>query len=207
MSVAYGRAVPYNEPTVIPGLGGEVFKGPSPFGNIKTLPTVTAQKQHSTPDLIGSTASGTLRLIEKPDGLYYEIDLPENDPLTAELVARGDLAGASFAFSVPPGGDQWDLSPGGMAIRIISQASLYEVSLVSQPAYPTTTVMMRSDLTEAETAALLEAALARCERIRAEDADRELGYRQQLEVRLAEIDRQTRWHDLDREIARARSRR
>lgn len=204
MGIAYGRAVPYDEPTVIPGMGGKVFKGPSPFGDIKTLPTVTAQKLHSVPDLIGSTASGTLRLTEKPDGLYYEIDLPANDPLTAELVARGDLAGASFAFSVPPGGDKWDLSPGGMAIRIISKAVLYEVSLVGTPAYPTTTAMMRAEMSEAETAALLEAVNARIARIEAEDAERDRALRETLEVRLQMLDREVAW---DREDAAWRRRR
>ena len=159
MSTVSGLAVPYNMPTIIAGMGGEVFLGPSPFGDIKSLPTITAQKQHSTPDLIGSTASGSLRLIEQLDGLHYEIDLPANDPLTAELVARGDLAGASFAFSVAPGGAKWEMSPNGMAIRIISQADLYEVSLVSTPAYPTTTAMMRAEPTAAESRELMALSL------------------------------------------------
>jgi HK97 family phage prohead protease len=204
MSTVFGLAVPYDTPTLIPGLGGEVFRGPHPFGNLATLPIVTAQLQHSVPNLLGSTASGSLRLIEKSDGLHYELDLPANDPLTAELVARGDLAGASFAFSVPPGGATWDYSAGGMAIRIISQADLYEVSLVSNPAYSTTTAMMRAEPTTAE---LLETASRRIARIREEDADRELGLRQIIEARLGLADRQTRFHELDRQISRLRARR
>jgi HK97 family phage prohead protease len=208
MSTVKGLAVPYNEPTLIPGMGAEVFMGPSPFGDIKTLLTVTAQRQHSIPDVIGSTASGTLRLVEMPDGLHYEIDIPESDPLTAELVQRGDLPGASFAFSVRPGGAKWDTSPGGMAIRIITAADLYEVSLVSTPAYPTTTAMlMRSrEPTLSETREALAAANARIRRVREEDADRALGLRQTTEAILSLRDRQTRWHRADIELARARRR-
>jgi phage head maturation protease len=148
------------------------------------------------------------RQIEKPDGLYYEIDLPANDPLTAELVARGDLAGASFAFSVRPGGAKWDQSPNGMAIRIISAADLHEVSLVSTPAYPSTTAMLTRSKppTKGETASLVAAAQRRLEALDAEERERARAQREVLEVQMALRERVGRHHADDGAYARARRR-
>lgn len=182
-AVVGGKAVPYDDMTYIPGMGHERFM-PHPFGDLKTGPTVTAQKQHSVPDLLGSTASGSLTLTEAPDGLYYRLELPAADELTAELVARGDLPGASFAFSVAPGGATWTVADDGLPLRTISQAALYEVSLVAQPAYPTTSATITREAqpdgppSPSMTRAMLDSAFATIERVEREDAGRAEGRRQ-----------------------------
>jgi HK97 family phage prohead protease len=65
---------------------------------------------HDKSKLLGRTRSGTLKLREDERGLAFEIALPStqlaNDVL--ELAYRGDLGGASFAFTVRESGERWN---------------------------------------------------------------------------------------------------
>lgn len=99
---------------------------------------------HDSTMLLGRQASGTLRLSTDTHGLHFELDLPNtsyaND--VRELAARGDLTGMSFGFQ--PGEEQWS-TVGNRELRThISVARLIEVSPVSLPAYPGTSVQLRS---------------------------------------------------------------
>ena len=52
--------------------------------------------------MLGRTKSGTLRLFDEPQGLRFELDLPDS-PLGENVqraVKRGDIDGASFRFEV-----------------------------------------------------------------------------------------------------------
>jgi phage head maturation protease len=61
------------------------------------------------------------------------------------LVRRGDLYGASFAFSVAPGGESWTQEADGSAVRTVSEVgNLYDVSVVTRPAYPQSSAALRS---------------------------------------------------------------
>jgi hypothetical protein len=109
---------------------------------------------------IGRTTNDTLKLAVSERGLNYAIDPPDTtlgrDILT--LVRRGDLFGASFAFSVAQGGESWTQEPDGTAVRTVTEVSgLYDVSVVTRPAYPQSSAALRSleqwraeNLTEAE---------------------------------------------------------
>jgi phage head maturation protease len=57
-----------------------------------------------------------------------------------ELVARRDVRGASFTFTVDKGGEGFTTDENGRAIREIRAATLYELGPVVQPAYPATSV-------------------------------------------------------------------
>ena len=50
--------------------------------------------------LLGRLSAKTLRLSDAPDGLRYEVDLPDTQAARdlAELIKRGDVAGSSFSF-------------------------------------------------------------------------------------------------------------
>ena len=205
-------AIPYG---VIAGIYG-VFGGFSErfaqgafqaqFADGFTQIPVVADEQHSDEELVASTVNGSMVLTDTPAGVMARMQLLPDDTRLVNAIDSGLYPGASIVFTADA--NQWSELPDGTSLRTVTAATLWAVSIVGVPAYQTTSVRVTrrsvGSPTEAETAALLEAGLARCDRIMREDADRELGERQALEVRLGLIDRQTRWHDLDVEIARAR---
>jgi HK97 family phage prohead protease len=98
---------------------------------------------HDTSKVLGATRSGTLRLSEDSTGLMVDADLP---PTTygrdlSISMTRGDVEAMSFGFSVPRGGDTW--SEDGQR-RTLNEVRLHEVSVVTFPAYPSTTAAVRS---------------------------------------------------------------
>ena len=95
---------------------------------------------------LARTTSGTLLLRENDKGVSFAAELDvANSPLAADVVSgvrRGDLSGCSFAFTVKDGDDVWNSK---MTERVIKRfASLPEISIVTFPAYPTTSVSARS---------------------------------------------------------------
>lgn len=98
---------------------------------------------HDTDSLpLASTASGTMTLRQDETGLLMEADLDPNNPRAQELasaVSRGDVSKMSFAFTVAPDGDTREAG-----IRTLHDLNLYEVSVVTWPAYDATTVGMRT---------------------------------------------------------------
>jgi HK97 family phage prohead protease len=107
---------------------------------------VIAVWNHDPSQLLGRTSSGTLRLSADDVGLRFEIDPPDTQlarDLTS-LVRRSDVFGASFAFTVDPADETYEQTDGG-AIRTIRNVSgLYDVSLVTNPAYMGTAASVRS---------------------------------------------------------------
>lgn len=99
---------------------------------------------------LASTASGTLQLTEDEVGLRMEANLDPNNPRAQELtsaLSRGDISKMSFAFTVAPGGQTRE-----EGLRTLTDLNLFEVSVVTFPAYDSTTVGMRSlsDIDELE---------------------------------------------------------
>ena len=92
---------------------------------------------------LASTQSGTLQLRQDKTGLYMEAELDPANPKAQELASalkRGDMDKMSFAFTVKPEGQIKE--DGLRTIEDIER--LYEVSVVTLPAYSSTTVGMRS---------------------------------------------------------------
>lgn len=104
---------------------------------------VRALVDHDTGRVIGRSAAGTLKLREDAKGLFTEIDLPDTTDGRdlAVQIARGDITGMSFGFRVQS--ENWDES-GDVPVRTILKADLIEVSAVAFPAYPETSIAMRS---------------------------------------------------------------
>jgi len=92
---------------------------------------------HDAGEVLGSTRAGTLMLTEDDKGLRVDGLLPNTSRGrdVAELLRRGDVDAMSFGFSVPAGGDSW--SEDGSE-RTLNSVRLFEVSLVSWPAYTAT---------------------------------------------------------------------
>jgi HK97 family phage prohead protease len=97
---------------------------------------------------LARTKNGTLRLTEDTAGLYMDADLPDTQAARDlyTLVERGDVDQMSFAFRVIR--QKWNE---GRTERTLTEVSLADgdVSVVTYPAYPTTTVEARAHLQEA----------------------------------------------------------
>ena len=142
-----GYAAVYS--TLSEDLGGfrEQIRAGAFDASLKAGHDVRALFDHATDKVLGRVSNGTLRLASDSTGLRVEIDLPEGvsyaDDLR-KLIARGDVNQMSFGFIVPPDGDSWQRRADGVSIRTLNRIDLHEVSVVSIPAYPDTTVALRS---------------------------------------------------------------
>lgn len=88
---------------------------------------------------------GSLTLSVDDEGLKYSFDAPHTalgDEVIEGLV-RGDYSQSSFAFTVQD--ESWTKEEDGRYLRTINKiGGLYDVSIVADPAYPDTSVAMRS---------------------------------------------------------------
>lgn len=99
---------------------------------------------HDPRSVLGSTKNGTLALWEDNIGLRFELELPDTTAGqdAEESIRRGDVDGVSFGFSCLK--DEWDNSDPNGLVRTLVEASLYEISPCTFPAYPSSTVAVRS---------------------------------------------------------------
>jgi len=107
-------------------------------------PDVMARYNHDDNMLLGTTAGRTLRLSVDKVGLVYEVDLPAARADVFELVERGDVQKSSFAFRVPPEGDEWTLDERGFPLRVLHTGQLVDVAAVNMPAYADTSTGVRT---------------------------------------------------------------
>lgn len=132
-----GYAAVFNSKTSI----GEYFDEMiSPGAFSRTLSEngdIRALINHNWDKLIGRTKSGTLILSEDERGLKFEIDLPNTSYARdlAESMERGDINQCSFGFYATE--ESWDYSI-EPALRTVNEAELFEISIVSIPAYENT---------------------------------------------------------------------
>lgn len=95
---------------------------------------------------LARTASGTLRLAEDRTGLRVDAELDPTDPDVQALLPkmrRGDLDQMSIAFAVRD--ETWALGKGNARdVRTITDADLFDVSVVTYPANPGTSAVLRS---------------------------------------------------------------
>lgn len=87
--------------------------------------------------------------IDKPKGLYIETRLDvDNNAVARALcssVKRGDVEDMSFAFGIEVSGEEWRELDAPMPIRRITKISrVFEVSAVSDGAYPQTEIYTRT---------------------------------------------------------------
>jgi HK97 family phage prohead protease len=107
---------------------------------------------HDSNYVLGRQSNGTLTIKEDKNGLWMEIDPPDTQiirDLVLAPIKRGDIKEQSFAFIVAEGGDEWKNlhgeKPGEPATRTITEVDeLFDVSPVTYPAYPDTSVALRS---------------------------------------------------------------
>jgi HK97 family phage prohead protease len=106
---------------------------------------IVALYDHDRRAILGRVGAGTLKLSSDTRGLAFEIALPSTSvgKDLQVLVERGDVAGASFAFTTPKGGDRWDFSA-PIAKRTLLDVDLREITVTASPAYLETSVAARA---------------------------------------------------------------
>jgi len=91
---------------------------------------------------LARTKSGTLVLEEDERGLRVEADLDPSNPDAARIISamkRGDLSQMSFAFRTVK--DNWN---NDRSVRELREVQLFDVSVVTFPAYEETVAELRS---------------------------------------------------------------
>jgi uncharacterized protein len=139
-----GHAAIYNSPSQ--DLGGfvEIVRPGAFTRTLKSDRDPLALVQHMPQLVLGRRSAGTLRLHEDQRGLAFEIDVPDTTAARDLMVSveRGDVRGASFAFSTPKGGDKWEMR-GDKVMRELLDVDLHEITVTAQPAYLDTSVARR----------------------------------------------------------------
>lgn len=137
-----GYAAVFNEIADIGGMFREVI-APGAFTEAIGRDDVVFLINHDGLPL-ARTRSGTLELSEDKRGLKMRTVLDPEDPDVKSIAGkmkRGDLDKMSFAFL--PEIQEWDDS-GDVPLRTIKKAALYDVSIVTTPAYDGTEIGLRS---------------------------------------------------------------
>lgn len=138
-----GYAARFNE--LSDDLGGFREKiAPGAFKNTIKQDDIRALFNHDPNYVLGRTLAGTLNLYEDKKGLRMEVSVPETTwakDLTVSI-ERGDISQQSFGFNTLR--DEWDETNKDDIQRTLREVRLFDVGPVTYPAYPQTSVQMRS---------------------------------------------------------------
>lgn len=141
---------------------------------------------HDSNLVLGRTKNGTLTLAQDDRGLKFRCLLDPTNQAHRNLYAsikRGDIDEMSFAFTIPEGGQQWSDAPEDetdfVAVRTISSADLKDVSPVTVPAYPGTSVGTRGEEITPEMRSAIDA------RIEKRSAEKRAADEQSLEDKIS----------------------
>jgi HK97 family phage prohead protease len=139
-----GYAIVFNSESRDLGGFTEVVKENALDKALERNTDVLALYGHDYQNVLGRQSANTLQLEKDERGIKFTLDLP-NTQLGRDvytLVERGDLKGNSFGFTVEK--DSWD-KKGDKVIRTIEQVrDLFEISIVSLPAYEATELVKRN---------------------------------------------------------------
>lgn len=128
-------------------LGGfrEVI-APGAFKDAIMASDVRALFNHDPNFVLGRVKAGTLKVSEDERGLAID-NTPPDTQWARDLVTsmeRGDIDQMSFGFRIAKGGDTWSTTNGQTLRTITKVEELLDVSPVTYPAYPETSVALRS---------------------------------------------------------------
>ena len=146
-----GVASCYNSRSeVLKTKSGQEFReevAPGAFRNVIADGDCVALINHN-PDKILGRNQRTMTLTDGEGGLEFSVDPPDTTYARDLKVSmgRGDIKHCSFGFRVADGGDSWKRdSETGMPIRTIRTIDkLFDVSVVTHPAYDSTECSLRS---------------------------------------------------------------
>jgi len=105
---------------------------------------VRALYNHEPNYVLGRNKSGTLKLSEDDTGLAIDIDPPDTQWAKDLQVSmrRGDVNQMSFGFQTVK--DEWNNEDKSNIERELVEVKLFDVSVVTYPAYPQTNAQVRS---------------------------------------------------------------
>lgn len=144
-----GRAVVYNAWVQIgPDSWGwmERFAPGSLTGSLNDE-NIYATFNHDADNLLGRVSNETLRMIDSAKALTYEIDPNLDTEIGRQVLAfveRQDVRGASFSFRVDSYTMEKKKKKTDMDRVTITEAKLYELGPVTNPAYKQTSAKLRS---------------------------------------------------------------
>ncbi len=141
-----GYAAVFNQETNIGGMFREVIRAGAFSKALQRGDDVTFLINHDGLPL-ARTRSGTLKLEEDAHGLKVLSELDATDPDVARIIPkmrRGDLDKMSFAFAVAEGGQNWLGAANDLDLREVTDTYLYDVSIVTEPAFYGTSIALRS---------------------------------------------------------------
>lgn len=132
-----GYAAVFNSKTRIGSCFDEVIEPGAFSRSLSENGDIRALFNHDWNNVLGRTKSGTLTLKEDEKGLNFNVELPNTSVARdlSESMARGDINQCSFGFFVTD--EEWDYSV-EPALRMIKEVELFEISVVSIPAYEDT---------------------------------------------------------------------
>lgn len=139
---ASGYAALFNVETNIGGYWVESI-APGAFTRTLAEDDILAVHSHDIGRVVGRTGAETLTLREDAKGLAFENALPDTSDGRdlAVSIERKDIPGMSFGFITRK--QEWDETVDPPK-RTIIEATLIEITYSALPAYPDTTVGMRS---------------------------------------------------------------
>ena len=140
-----GYAAVFNSESADFGGWREVLRPGCFSRSLTELPYVRALYQHNVAQVLGRRGANTLAVREDDHGLHVEIELIDtqfNQDVLAN-VRSGNLDAMSFGMVAKK--YEWDIDEErGYDLRVLSDVDLFEVSVVTWPAYEETEVAARS---------------------------------------------------------------
>ncbi len=139
------------------GLGYRERIQPGAFTKTIQTADVRALVNHDPSFVLGRNKSGTLSLKEDEHGLAVVIDPPDTQWARDLMVSlqRGDVDQMSFGFRIIR--DDWEKrSESGktLDVHVVKEVALFDVSVVTYPAYRETEAAVRASLTDTDRAAI-----------------------------------------------------
>lgn len=159
-----GHAAVWNSPSGDLGGFRELLE-PHAFRDALRRSDARLLLNHDPHYVLARQASGTLELREDTEGLHVFARVDKGISWVNDLrrsMQRSDIDQMSFAFTLREGGDDWAVAEDGTVVRTIRAdgiQDLYDVSVVTYPAYEATSVNMRSVLDAAVAAGKLPESL------------------------------------------------
>ena len=145
-----GYSAVFNKLSEPLGFFGETFQekiAPGAFKNALKKSDTRALFNHDPNIILGRQSAGTLKLKEDEKGLFMEAVPPDTQyvrDVVLTPIERGDIKEQSFGFTVKT--DQWEENKEKKTVirTLIEIDTLFDVSPVTFPAYPDTSVALRS---------------------------------------------------------------